>query len=82
MNVTINIDCTPEEARLFFGLPDVQPMQKAIMGHVQEQIMSNIQKMDPESIMKNWVPASMQGMEQLQQAFWQSLAAMTGAGKK
>jgi hypothetical protein len=81
MKVTVNIDCTPEEARAFFGLPDVQPMQKAIMSHVQGKIMSNIQAMDPESIMKNWVPASMQGMEQLQQAFWQSLAAMTGSKK-
>jgi hypothetical protein len=43
--------------------------------------MANIQAMDPESIMKNWVPASMQGMEQLQQAFWQSLASMTGSKK-
>ena len=43
MKVTVNIDCTPEEARAFFGLPDMQPMQKAIMAHVQEKIMSNIQ---------------------------------------
>jgi hypothetical protein len=81
MNVTVNIDCTPEEARTFFGLPDLQPMQKVIMTQVQEKIMANIQAMDPESIMKNWVPASVQGMEQLQQAFWQSLAAMTGSKK-
>ncbi len=82
MKVTVNIDCTPEEARKFFGLPDLQPMQKVIMAHVQEKIMANIQSMDPESIMKNWLPASMQGMEQLQQAFWQSLANMTGSNKK
>jgi hypothetical protein len=81
MKVTVNIDCTPEEARTFFGLPDLQPMQKVIMTQVQEKIMANIQAMDPESIIKNWVPASMQGMEQLQQAFWQSLASMTGSKK-
>ncbi len=81
MKVNVTIDCTPEEARAFFGLPDIQPMQKVIMAHVQEKIVANIQAMDPESIMKNWLPASMQGMEQLQQAFWQSLASMTG-GKK
>jgi len=31
MKVTIDIDCTPAEARAFFGLPDVQPLQTAVM---------------------------------------------------
>ncbi len=30
MKVTIEIDCTPIEARQFMGLPDVQPMQAAV----------------------------------------------------
>jgi hypothetical protein len=30
MKVHIDIDCTPEEARTFFGLPDLQPMQEAV----------------------------------------------------
>ena len=25
MKVTVNVECTPEEARTFLGLPDVQP---------------------------------------------------------
>ena len=31
MKVTVNVECTPEEARTFLGLPDVQPMQEAVM---------------------------------------------------
>ncbi len=31
MKVTIEIDCTPIEAREFLGLPDVRPMQSAMM---------------------------------------------------
>lgn len=27
MIITINVDCTPEEARAFLGLPDLKPMQ-------------------------------------------------------
>ena len=30
MKVNVEIDCTPIEARQFFGLPDVQPMQTAV----------------------------------------------------
>jgi hypothetical protein len=82
MKVTVNIDCTPDEARTFFGLPDLKPMQEAILQQVQQKLLANLNAMDPESIMKNWVPASMQGMEQLQQAFWSSLANMTGVAKK
>lgn len=82
MKITVNIDCTPEEARAFFGLPDLRPMQEAILRQVQEKIMANLAAMDPETVMKSWVPASLQGMEQLQQAFWSSLANMTGVAKK
>ena len=82
MKVTVNVECTPEEARAFFGLPDVKPMQEAVMAQVQEKLMSNIQAMDPETIMRSWNSASMQGMEQLQQAFWNSLANMAGTGRK
>ena len=82
MKITFDIDCTPEEARAFFGLPDVRPLQQAVMAQVQEKIMANVQAMDPETIMRTWNSASMQGMEQLQQAFWNSLASMTATGRK
>jgi hypothetical protein len=82
MKVTVNVECTPEEARAFFGLPDVKPMQEAVMAQVQEKLMANIQAMDPETMMRSWNSASMQGMEQLQQAFWNSLAGMTGQPRK
>ena len=35
MKITVDIDCTPEEARHFFGLPDVKPMQDALMQQIQ-----------------------------------------------
>ena len=37
MKITIDIDCTPQEARSFLGLPDVEPMQQALMKMVQEK---------------------------------------------
>ena len=79
MKVTIDVDMTPEEGRRFFGLPDVQPMQKAIMDEIQRQLMANIQAMTPEQLMKTWFPAGAQGWEQMQRAFWESF---TGGRKK
>jgi hypothetical protein len=55
MKVNVEIDCTPLEARQFFGLPDVQPMQTAVMEKLQSQMMDNIQKVSPEAIMQSWL---------------------------
>ena len=52
MKVNVEIDCTPLEARQFFGLPDVGPMQTAVMEKLQQQMMSNIDKVSPESLLQ------------------------------
>lgn len=79
MKVTIDMDMTPEEGRRFFGLPDVQPMQQALMEEVQRQLMANLQAMTPEQLMKTWFPAGLQSWEQMQRAFWDG---MTGGAKR
>ena len=88
MKVNVEVTCTPEEARAFFGLPDLKPMQDRVMSEIEEQLRSNLKSMNPEAILKTWLPASMQGvdqMQQMQQAFWSQLANIaTGnnGGKK
>ncbi len=70
MKVTVNVECTPEEARIFLGLPDVRPMQEALLNDMEQRLRANMQAMDPEAIMRTWLPASVQGVEQLQKMFW------------
>lgn len=74
MKVKIDIDCTPEEARSFFGLPDVKPMQDVMMKEVEQRMMANVQAMDPEVLVKTWLPAGIQGWEQMQRMFWSQMA--------
>jgi hypothetical protein len=81
MKVTINIDCTPEEARAFLGLPDVRPMQEAVMKEVQARTMQALQAMDPDQMMRTWVPATLQGLEQMQR-FWTQLATGNAGGER
>ena len=69
MKFSIDIDCTPEEARQFLGLPDVQEFQKAMMALVQERMAEQLGAMDPEALMKTWLPTGMQAWENMQQAF-------------
>ena len=82
MKVTVNVECTPDEARAFLGLPDVQPMQQALMQDLENRLRANLSAMDPESVMRTWLPASVQGAEQLQKMFWsqiqQTLSGVTG----
>jgi hypothetical protein len=55
MKVTINIDCTPLEAREFLGLPNIQPMQEKAMKHLEEKLLSGVAAMSPDAILKNWM---------------------------
>jgi len=84
MKVNVEVTCTPEEARAFFGLPDLGPMQQRVMGEIEERLRANLGSMSPEAVFKTWIPASMQGveqMQQMQQAFWSQLANIA-TGKK
>lgn len=70
MKINVEIDCTPEEARKFLGLPDVAAMQDSLMKQVESQMASALKGMDPDTMLKSWLPAGMEGMEQMQKAFW------------
>ena len=70
MKITIDIDCTPEEARAFMGLPDVAPLQKEMMQEIGERMKSTMKAMDPELLLKTWLPRPAQSFEQMQKAFW------------
>lgn len=73
MKIKVDIDCTPEEARTFLGLPDVQPMQQAVLDDMTQRLRQAMSAMDPETMMKTWLPASIQGWEQLQKALWSQM---------
>jgi hypothetical protein len=63
MKVTINIDCTPLEARQFFGLPDVQPMQAAILAEMEKRTLAEMEKFSPENMMQTWFSTGQQGAD-------------------
>jgi hypothetical protein len=84
MKVNIEIDCTPLEARQFFGLPDLQPMQTAVMDKLQQQMMSNIDKVSPESLIQTWFTFDPKLAERMQDMFTSmiGLGALTGGDSK
>lgn len=82
MKINFDIECTPEEARKFLGLPDVIPMQEKLMAEIEAKIQDNIRNLDAETMVKTWMPAAMQGWGDMQKMFWAQMGGMPGAPKK
>jgi hypothetical protein len=66
VKINIDLDCTPEEARAFLGLPDLKPMQDQVLQEVQQRMIANVRAMDPEEMLRTWLPATVKGFEQVQ----------------
>jgi hypothetical protein len=69
MKVSIEIDCTPVEARQFFGLPNVEPMQTAVVQQLEKRMLAYIEHFSPETLLKNWLAAGPQGTGRIQDFF-------------
>jgi hypothetical protein len=82
MKIKIDIDCTPQEARAFFGLPDVKPIQEAVLAKAQERLMAHLDARDPEALLKLWFPGGLQELGQMQEKFWQQFLGGLSPGSK
>lgn len=80
MKANVNIECTAEEAREFFGMPDVKPVQDRLVKEMEDRLIAGIKKLDPEQMLQSWFPIP-NGMEQFQAMLTQMAAQMTGAKK-
>jgi hypothetical protein len=81
MKINLDIECTPEELRGFFGLPDVKPMQEQLLKEIEERLRANVKGLDPDTMLKTWLPAGLKGIEQLQEIFLNPMSGR-GSGKK
>jgi len=73
MKVNFDIECTPEEARRFLGLPDLAPMQERMMKELEERMAENLRALDPETLVKTWMPMGMNGWGEMQKMFWSQM---------
>lgn len=90
MKITIDFDATPDEARRFFGMPDIAPMQEAMVAEMTEKMQATLKGMDPEELWRQWMPtagaapnaggAGIPGSMDAMRQFWEQAmrGAMTG----
>ncbi len=69
MKVTVEVDCTPLEARQFLGLPNLEPMQEAVMAQIEKKMLAEMERFSPESVMKTWFSLLPQNAERVQEMF-------------
>ena len=77
MKISIDVDCTPEEARAALGLPDVSALNEALVSEMQTRLAANMQALKPEELMKNWLAFGGAAQEQ-----FAKLMAAAGGGKR
>ena len=70
MKITVDVDCTPEEARRFMGLPDLTPVHDAYIHQMLDAVKNGGVSRDAiEGMMKGWMPMGEAGMKLWTQLF-------------
>ncbi|MGV6802047.1 MAG: DUF6489 family protein [bacterium] len=78
MKLTINVDCTPQEARDFFGLPDVSGVNKSITDSLEKQMETHLESLtDPQKYFETVMSQSSAGMELMRSAMMGMMAGGT-----
>jgi hypothetical protein len=77
MKVTVDIECTPVEARTFLGLPDISGLNDHLVEQMQKRMDENMSALQPEELMKTWMAFGGQAQEQ----FRKLMTAAAGAAK-
>jgi hypothetical protein len=62
MKVTVDVDCTPEEARRFLGLPDLTPVHQAYVERMQKAVTEGLSPETFTEMARSWGPMSEAGM--------------------
>ena len=75
MKVKLEVDCTPQEARAFLGLPDVKALNEHLVEEIKTRMDANLALAAPEELMKNWLSFGGQASEQ----FMKLMTAAAGA---
>lgn len=81
MKISFDIECTPEEARSFFGLPDLGPLHDVYLDRMKAAMADGITPADWEKMMRTWAPGIAGGFEQWQKLLMAGMTGMSGATK-
>ena len=83
MRLTINVDLTPQEARAFFGMPDVEPLNEMVVAEMMSRAKDQMDTLaDPERFVTRWMEMSGKGMDAFQGLIGAAMNAAASSPKK
>jgi hypothetical protein len=82
MKINLELDMTPEEARRLMGLPDVSALQTEMLEEMRRRMKTGVETLDPQALLRAWMPAGAQGFEEFQKFLWDSAARVAGSADK
>ncbi|PTS90003.1 hypothetical protein DBR17_02210 [Sphingomonas sp. HMWF008] len=62
MKINVEVECTPEEARRFMGLPDLAPVHEKYLAALTNSMDGVVAPDLIENMMRSWMPMSDAGM--------------------
>ena len=77
MKMTIEVDCSPEEARRFLGLPDVSALNDHLVAEMKKRIDANMQMISPDELVTNWMSFGAGAQEQFRKLMEVGISAAT-----
>ena len=77
MKVTVDVDCTPEEARRFLGLPDLSAVHDAYVEKLKSAVPEGPTPEMLADMMKAWGPMSEAGL-----GLWRQMLDQMGGKSK
>jgi hypothetical protein len=77
MKVTVDVDCTPEEARRFLGLPDLTAVHDVYLDKMKETMEQGIGPETIEKLVRSWGPMSEAGL-----SMWTKFFDQVGGTRK
>jgi hypothetical protein len=77
MKISVDVDCTPEEARRFMGLPDMSSVHEAYLTRMRGAIEHGITPDVIQSMMQSWGPMGETGMK-----MWRQMLDQMGGNSK
>ena len=80
MKISVDVECTPEEARRAMGLPDLTPVHDAYIDKMKRVIDDGVTPDNFQALIGNWMPMGEAGMN-LWRTMFDQMSRAGGGGK-
>jgi Family of unknown function (DUF6489) len=77
MKINLDVDCTPEEARRFLGLPDLSSLHDVYLKRAEEAMSKGFTPDMMDQMVKSWAPMGAAGLDLVQKM----VGGLSGKGK-